>query len=992
MNDSIPKTEVSEINISYLINNSPNFQQLKNELQCAVRTSYTGITNLIVNYEDPIIVDEFLKECFPLDTLYNRTIGIDAVELQQGHSGSGVCLRYLDQLIYGTLEEDADSNFKIDDRTGKRSRLSNGFVNRKEVISGNFKDRTLIIRNLDSTLDFCIEGGVIDQKALYIFDNFRNPIIKGKCRILLVTNKRLILPFKTRIAEFNPIDKFEAEFLIDSIINLYKTNKYDIMFTRNQKEQLIRKVIGLTYTNAGDAIIHSVSQSEYPKDSKIISSNIVLKKIREKINKNYMEDGFGLTQLTAKPWEDYICPESSNFTFDVYKILRDFKEIERLRKISESKIMNKEDETESENLMEAIRNRIPHVIVIYGKGGLGKCLGRGTPIIMFDGSFKNVEDIIIGDLLMGPDSKPRTVLSTNSGIGPLYRVEQKNGDDYVCNDKHILSLQNYNNSSDDKVILISAEDFCKKNKTFKRCGCGWKVGVEFSKQKLPIDPYWMGLWLGDGTSSYPAITIGNKDPEISNWLDIWAKNNHLFIRKDKYIDRACETWSFSARQGSGYAINHIKVKLRNLNLLNNKHMPDIYLKNSTKNRLLLLAGLIDSDGYAHKGQGLSFTNTNEKLARQVLYLVRSLGFKGFWSQGIKRIKSINYEVMAYNVYIGGNLSRIPTKLPRKKGHDNPQKKTLKCSIDVNPIENGEYFGFTIDGDHQFLLGDFTVTHNSAFPIHLAGLLNFDVWDFNINAVHSKWVGEGSRQMRTSLRRITSSSHLIIRVDEYDRAIGATGESGAGMHEAHKQVECEFMNWLQNSQEENLFVKNNIIVILTTNHKENITGPLLRSGRSDLVIDIDSFDVKSIKETFFTSARRMKNRGIKIIGFNNEADLQNKINELDLDLLSAIVTAKGFTVRDIETLIMEMSAHNYYYKNTSGNEGLEWNTDNFYKVLENSEGSIKENGTGELILGDRVVLQKKSKVEDKIEQLELFPNDNVIRDRNRLNGVEGFIQK
>jgi len=653
MNDAIPKTEVSEINISYLINNSPNFQQLKNELQCAVRTSYTGITNLIVNYEDPIIVDEFLKECFPLDTLYNRTIGIDAVELQQGHSGSGICLRYLDQLIYGTLEEDADSNFKIDDRTGKRSRLSNGFVNRKEVISGNFKDRTLIIRNLDSTLDFCIEGGVIDQKALYIFDNFRNPIIKGKCRILLVTNKRLILPFKTRIAEFNPIDKFEAEFLIDSIINLYKTNKYDIMFTRNQKEQLIRKVIGLTYTNAGDAIIHSVSQSEYPKDSKIISSNIVLKKIREKINKNYMEDGFGLTQLTAKPWEDYICPESSNFTFDVYKILRDFKEIERLRKISESKIMNKEDETESENLMEAIRNRIPHVIVIYGKGGLGK---------------------------------------------------------------------------------------------------------------------------------------------------------------------------------------------------------------------------------------------------------------------------------------------------------------------------------------------------SAFSIHLAGLLNFDVWDFNINAVHSKWVGEGSRQMRTSLRRITSSSHLIIRVDEYDRAIGATGESGAGMHEAHKQVECEFINWLQNSQEENLFVKNNIIVILTTNHKENITGPLLRSGRSDLVIDIDSFDAKSIKETFFTSARRMKNRGIKIIGFNNEVDLQNKINELDLDLLSAIVTAKGFTVRDIETLIMEMSAHNYYYKNTSGNEGLEWNTDNFYKVLENSEGSIKENGTGELILGDRTVLQKKNKVEDKIEQLELFPNDNVIRDRNRLNGVEGFIQK
>ena len=53
-----------------------------------------------------------------------------------------------------------------------------------------------------------------------------------------------------------------------------------------------------------------------------------------------------------------------------------------------------------------------------------------------------------------------------------------------------------------------------------------------------------------------------------------------------------------------------------------------------------------------------------------------------------------------------------------------------------------------------------------------------------------------------------------------------------------------MNWLQNSQEENLFVKNNIFVIMTTNHKDNITGPLLRSGRADLVIDIDNFDFYS----------------------------------------------------------------------------------------------------------------------------------------------------
>jgi len=986
--------EIDKNSIPYFIINSDNYQNLKNELQCAVRTSYTGITNLVVNYEDPLIVDEFLNECFPIDTLYRGTINIDAVELQQDSAGSGICLRYLDQLIYGTFKEENEGDvpfFKTDSRTGKRERLQNGFVNRKEVISGKFKDKTLIIRNIDAASDFCTdEVGLISQKSLYIFDNFRNPIIKGKCNILLVTNKRLILPFKIRVVEFNPINKFEAEFLINSIIDLYDTNKYTISFTKNQKEQLIRKVSGLTYTNAGDAIIHSVSQSESPKGSKIINPNIVLKKIRERINKNYMEDGFGLTQLTSRPWEDYICPESSNFTFDVYKILRDFKEIESLRKLSEERVLKKEDETEYENLIEAIRNRIPHVIVIYGKGGLGKCLGRGTPVIMFDRSIKNVEDVKVDDLLMGPDSKPRTVLTTITGIGQLYRVEQKNGDDYVCNNAHMLSLQNAQKSSDRSPIFISAEDFYKKDKHYKKYNNGWKVGINFPVQKISIDPYWMGLWLGDGTSRKPAITIGNKDPEISNWLEEWAKSNNLFIRKEKYADRACETWNFAYRQGrgSGHIPNFVTRELRRLNLLQNKHIPEIYWKNSSKNRLELLAGLIDSDGYMTKDGSLQFSNTNEKLAKQVLYLVRSLGFKGFWSQSIKGIKSIGYKVMSYTVTIGGKLSKIPTRLPRKQGHDNPQKKTLKCGIIVNPIGDGEYFGFTIDGDHQFLLGDFTVTHNSAMPIHLAGLLDFDVWDFNINAVHSKWVGEGSKQMRESLKRITNSSHLIIRVDEYDRAIGSTGESGSGMHEAHKQVECEFMNWLQNSQEENLFVKNNIIVVLTTNHKENITGPLLRSGRSDLVIDIDNFDAKSIKETLLTSARRIKNRGIKIIGFNEE-ELQNKINELDLDKISSIATIRGFTVRDIETLIMEMSAHNYYYTKTNGKEGLVWNTDNFYNVLENSEGSIKENGTGELVLGDRVLLKKRNIEENKNEeQLELFKEDLIIRGK-KMNEIDGF---
>jgi hypothetical protein len=73
----------------------------------------------------------------------------------------------------------------------------------------------------------------------------------------------------------------------------------------------------------------------------------------------------------------------------------------------------------------------------------------------------------VGDTLMGPDSKPRTVLSVTSGVGPLYRVDQKIGDPYVCNDAHILSLQTTNvpciGLAGGQTIHITAVDYCKKS-------------------------------------------------------------------------------------------------------------------------------------------------------------------------------------------------------------------------------------------------------------------------------------------------------------------------------------------------------------------------------------------------------------------------------------------------------------------------------------------------------------------------------------------------
>jgi hypothetical protein len=80
-------------------------------------------------------------------------------------------------------------------------------------------------------------------------------------------------------------------------------------------------------------------------------------------------------------------------------------------------------------------------IIVIGCQRASKCLGMDTPILMYDGSVKMVQDVVVGDRLMGDDSTPRTVLSLARGREELYRIKASRGSSWVCNKSHILSLK-----------------------------------------------------------------------------------------------------------------------------------------------------------------------------------------------------------------------------------------------------------------------------------------------------------------------------------------------------------------------------------------------------------------------------------------------------------------------------------------------------------------------------------------------------------------------
>jgi len=138
-----------------------------------------------------------------------------------------------------------------------------------------------------------------------------------------------------------------------------------------------------------------------------------------------------------------------------------------------------------------------------------RCFGKGTPILMYDGTVKNVEDIEVGDLLIGPDSKPRTVLSLARGREEMYKiVPRRGGNSFVCNASHKLALKyvRYRKSHKNygKYLDIEVKDFLNLPESEKKHLRIYHSGpIEYSKKELLIDPYITGVWLGNKGKKLP---------------------------------------------------------------------------------------------------------------------------------------------------------------------------------------------------------------------------------------------------------------------------------------------------------------------------------------------------------------------------------------------------------------------------------------------------------------------------------------------------------
>lgn len=342
------------------------------------------------------------------------------------------------------------------------------------------------------------------------------------------------------------------------------------------------------------------------------------------------------------------------------------------------------------------------------------CHAKGTEILMYDGSIKKVEDVLVGDLLMGDDSEQRKVWGLARGREMIYRIRYSNGTYYDVNESHILSLRctGYHAKKYRKGAIrnITVKDYLKLNEKEKTLWKGYKVPVEFPRRDLPIPPYILGIWLGDGCFSKPELTTIDKEL-IGAWED-YGNSIGLALSSQSY-----KSHRIVGGRGRTYRNAWMEL-LKKLNLFRNKHIPNDYITASRQQRLELLAGIIDTDGHLDQRKGRTYTiiQRDRHLVEQIQFLARSLGMnaslttknKSWTHKGIKNTGEY------HEVHIGRNIDDLPVRISRKKPKKckGDNRLELVFKFDVIKLEEDDYYGFSLDGNGLFLLGDFTVTHNT----------------------------------------------------------------------------------------------------------------------------------------------------------------------------------------------------------------------------------------------------------------------------------------
>ena len=460
--------------------------------------------------------------------------------------------------------------------------------------------------------------------------------------------------------------------------------------------------------------------------------------------------------------------------------------------------------------------------VLAAPRGHGKLCANSTPVLTLNG-WTTHGKLKQGDYVFNPSGKPIQVLSESTENQSDFIIITRDGETIRCHGNHEWRVWDRNKKKEVTIETKTMLGDWSEEGVRSRYLLPLREALEFEYKCLPLDPYFLGLWLGDGSSSKCCITHSPSDIESINAIPY--KHSTIQVHKDTGVITTC------------FAYQNILQILRREKLYKNKHIPQIYQFASKKQRLELLAGLVDSDGSVDKNRGrVRFVNINKRLIDNVCELIRSLGMRPIVTQQSPHShEGIIGRHVVYTIQFNP-IEDIPTKIPRKKILRLPNRPRLGI-IKVEYKPNGEKGKcIQVDSDDGlYLVGKNLIpTHNSTL-IGLAFIIWLVVYNKERYIVYTSQNHEKSVQFLEPVKKELQTNKMLKFIYNIEKARNVRDDEGRNREDCfdYKNMRIHALSFEKNIRGLKYGVhRPSLIVLDDIDDDQRVLNPELRKKDSD----------------------------------------------------------------------------------------------------------------------------------------------------------------
>jgi SpoVK/Ycf46/Vps4 family AAA+-type ATPase len=467
-------------------------------------------------------------------------------------------------------------------------------------------------------------------------------------------------------------------------------------------------------------------------------------------------------------------------------------------------------------------------LLMVGLPGCGKAQPLDSLIYTPNGPIK-MGNVKIRDTVCTPNGKTAKIIKIYpQGIIDIYRITFSDGATVECCEDHLwkVSIREQRHQADKwivptKYLLNKIKGKDGSNNIYVET----PIKANFKKRNLKIDPYIMGLLIGDGT-------LGNeKDLKNKRHLEFTSADKEIVDKAVSFFtDTEYEVKKLKARKYA-YSIRrtlHKPFPNKYMSILKeyglwgkkseNKFIPEDYLYSSHEDRVLLLKGLMDTDGCVdEKGMSPCFSTSSEKLMLNFTSLIESLGGYCINTSRIPHFKDKNGDKkegkLAYRCWIKINLN--PFSLKRKAERIIKRTKYKKLHRIITNIEfvgKKEAQCITLDDvNNLYITDNYIITHNSLVCKAIGNEWGLPVISFDPSRVFSSRVGESEHNIRRVLQIVENISPCILFIDEIEKGFAGSQSSTFSDSGVTARVIGSFLTWMQdcNSPVFTIATSNNI---------------------------------------------------------------------------------------------------------------------------------------------------------------------------------------